>query len=54
MKNEIEEILKRRIIVLFADNWDNFYHMLLTQYGISSNEADEELDKIFNKLTQLN
>jgi hypothetical protein len=53
-EQEIQEILKKKVIDLFSDNWDRFYHMLLTQYGISSSEADEELDNILNKLNQLN
>jgi len=53
-EQEIPEILKKKIIDLFSENWDNFYDMLLTQYGISSSEAEEELDNILNKLNQLN
>jgi hypothetical protein len=54
MQQEIQEILKNGVINLFEENWHNFYHTLLTQYGISSSEADQELDNILNKLKSIN
>lgn len=35
---------------LFEFYWDNLYDALLTKYGISSNEADNQLELYYNQL----
>ena len=55
MKKEIDlELVELGVTELnkkiFVYYWDNLYDVLLRRYGISSNEADNELELYYNQL----
>lgn len=47
---ELKELSNEVTLKSFEDYWQFLYHNLLTKYGITSSEADEELDIFYNNL----
>ena len=47
---ELKELSNEVSLKSFEDYWQFLYHNLLTKYGITSSEADEELDIFYNNL----